>query len=206
METKNQRIEINTAPVDAVGGAKPEPEERPAELKMDASAAVTFGQGQAARPLPPGAKDKLPVTITAPAQVKDMMDSMSTCATCKHFDHKRGQKIVNALQMGKSFEDRTEFNVVLLSLCPSGAGVEPSSGLPFIGHCNAMHKYLRDNGYSERESQFLTVPEMRCPGAINFGALAGKPIPSQHKSVSRLMDRMLNVFRDRLRFIASGRG
>lgn len=205
MELKNDRIVVNDAPVDAVGGAKPEPEERPAERQADTESPVTWGQGAGAKPLPPGANPSLPATITAPGAVHEMFDLMSNCASCKHFNLRRGQKYVERLAAGRSFEDRQELNVVLLALCPSGPNVDPRDGLPFVGTCDVYTRLFRDNGYNERDAEFLTTNECRCPTMINHGKLAGQPLPHLHKNLNKTVERMISAFRDRLRWMAMGR-
>ncbi|MBP6479866.1 MAG: hypothetical protein KA310_03370 [Pseudomonadales bacterium] len=88
MVVTNQKEEVNVSEVDSIGGAKPEPEERPLNITLE----IEKGTGEGAQQ--PGAaelqldRNKLVTVESSVAEREQLLGKY--CGNCLHFNHAAG--------------------------------------------------------------------------------------------------------------------
>lgn len=93
LEASNEKVTVDTREVDRIGGAKPEPEERPAFTT------VTVEGG--AKADGPGRALEMPKSLTIEATVQELAVLQDKfCGNCKLFNHALGQFEINRIGRG----------------------------------------------------------------------------------------------------------
>lgn len=161
---------VNTQPVDSVGGAKPEPEERPMfiERKVEGNA-IQLSTGELMR-----AKD---VSVLIQTNVFAEMDYIGKqCGHCAHFDLRMGQEEMIRIQHRGSPEERKMFAELRAQLLETG--VVDAAG-DFVGHSQIFHDETLSFIYQmgacraasalKNETQFLHPSQEGCPSHFADG-------------------------------------
>lgn len=121
-----EQISVNTSEVDSIGGAKPEPEERPAFVTTfldpttgDLAASTQEGVAALAPTAPRVTKE---YTV---AELAKMLGKR--CGRCRHFNHKLGQALIEEEMQSPDAEVRDQWRNVVAELAiasPALAGEE----------------------------------------------------------------------------------
>ena len=171
---KDDKFVINTAPVDSVGGAKPEPEERPIMRVMDTEAKTglgsTFNQDEASLSHGLG---NMKAQITAESTVGTVTRAgMESCKDCQHWDPAQWKKTLNKwrqstdpfemheLEMARGMANTG--NVMLASrgdFTSIDSNLEKSFGL-----CRAYTRYFKEELRLLDGNVTWTHPDAQCPG------------------------------------------
>jgi len=182
---KDDKFVINTAPVDAVGGAKPEPEERPIVRVMDTEAKTGWGQSfdqSKGDPLPTGAGN-MKAAITAESTVGHVATmGMKSCKDCVHWNPGRWKKTLNKwknstdpfeiaeLEMARGMS--TTGNIMLSArgeFAKIDSNLEKSFGL-----CEAYTRYFKEELKMLDGYVTWTHPDSQCPGTTKPNKLNPK--------------------------------
>ena len=171
---KDDKFVINTAPVDSVGGAKPEPEERPLLRVMDTEAKTGLGNSfkQDEASFKHGAGN-MKAAITAESTVGMVASAgMQTCKDCVHWDPAQWKKTLTKwksstdpfeiaeLEMARGMS--TTGNVMLASrgeFEKIDSNLEKSFGL-----CKAYTRYFKEELKLLDGNVTWTHPDAQCPG------------------------------------------
>lgn len=224
---KGEKHEVNIAPVDSVGGAKPEAEERPLESKfLVENLAVRNPLGGSA---PLNVKEKIFVQSEAIATAQHTFGT--SCGTCKHFNFEAGRAFMNDINRLAASGDmqarifERNFKCFVIGDNPALAAssdvyAHPSAPDPvdlYIGEMGICHRYseiLNDAHFCH--------PTEGCPsesdrtGMATHLAIAAKtlqlgpdgqpvlpePLPLFYEAKSSEIDKLVKGLRDNLLFTA----
>lgn len=130
-----EKIGVDTGEVDSVGGAKPEPEERPffEERKLEANK-VQLSTGE----LYAG----LPSTVQIESTVaRELQAFGKQCGRCKHFSHSAGQAEIARIEQIGEPEDKAMLRELKAQLLETG--VVDVMG-DYVGHQQIFHDETND--------------------------------------------------------------
>lgn len=201
LESIGEQISVDAFEVDSIGGAKPEPEERPAYVTTqfdpatgDTATMPDAGEDGGTRPL---ILQQAP-TVRTELTVDELSRQIGkTCRNCAHFNHALGQQLIeNEMQNGPpEVVDRWRNTIAEIAMWkPELAGEEfvldPFAPLPAereilrMGLCSAMSSPLPD------DNTFVHV-DLTCVALEATGEDLFKP-------KSREVERNIQAMRDRL--------
>lgn len=200
LESIGETIGVDAFEVDSIGGAKPEPEERPAYVTTTFDPA-TGEQASAPDVASPGVRPLIlqqAPTVRTELTVDELAKQLGkVCRNCVHFNHQLGQQLIeNEMQNGPpEVVDRWRNTIAEIAMWkPELAGEEfvadPFAPLPAekeilrIGLCTAMSTPLPD------DNTFVHV-DLVCPSVEAVGEDLFKP-------KNREVERTIQAMRDRL--------
>lgn len=126
---------VNTAQVDSVGGAKPEPEERPfIEERVLEANKVQLSDGTLFTGAPP-------VVHIESTVAREIQAFGKQCGRCKHFSHVAGQAEISRIEQSGDPEDKHMLRELKAQLLETG--VVDVLG-DFIGHTQIFHDETDD--------------------------------------------------------------
>lgn len=207
MEIKDDKLIINTEQVDSVGGAKPEPEERPATRKMGIGVALTGNRegGLAGSVTGQGTKGVLAGAITAETTVGQFTADAKPCAGCVHFNKPKMREMLARWKQSTDPFDKWELDK-LRRQNTSPARVQqmiankedPDQVLLDLGICTAWSHYYLDLKMSPAQATTITHPLSTCPKQD----MGGLKHPGFYKANP---DAEINKVRDDIMFKAAGK-
>lgn len=202
LESVREEITVDAGEVDAVGGAKPEPEERPAFVVQELDR-TTGDKGHG----PTGTTTALELQRNPTVRVEHTVEELTRtlgkcCRNCRHFNLPLGQMLMHQ-EMVASPEKFDLWRSVMAEIAvmrPELAGPEYVSDpyaptgaereLERIGHCSALTPLAG-------EDVFLHV-DCFCPGPGDYGA---DVFEAKDEATARAIQQSV----DRLRFGAAGK-
>lgn len=203
LEAVREEISVDAGEVDSVGGAKPEPEERPAFVtqEIDRTTGDNGGTGPTGTTVPLALAQN--PTVRTEHTVNELTRVMGkVCRNCRHWNLPLGQMLMRE-EMVASPEKFDLWKNVVAEIAisrPELAGPEYVSD-PFaqtgaekelerIGHCSALTPLAK-------EDVFLHI-DCFCPSVETFGVESFEP---KNEDVARAIQQQV----DRLRFGAAGK-
>lgn len=171
----NEQTLVNTVPVDSVGGAKPEPEERPLE---------THTRAEAVSPRPLQAHELAPqrLNIVVSEAIGDAKERLGKqCGHCKHFNAEQGRyllsRIVEADRRGDP--QATDYLKMLRAhtLGEKGAAFDPEIYTSDPHAPDLVDKYIAELGFCRAYSELmrdvmLQHPTETCPSNTGLQEMA----------------------------------
>lgn len=173
MKASNEETRVNTSEVDAIGGAKPEPEERPVESRFSVEGGAPAHGGQAQSP---ALKLQQLPTVALETNVGELLQNFGKiCRDCKHWNWRRGQAEMEHRAFAGTPEDRrlitNTFTELELQGDQGGGG-----GVPIIdspeGIFSPTHaeNVMATNGCCERLTEHFKdvvwiFPDAHCPAS-----------------------------------------
>lgn len=195
MEIKDDRLLINTAPVDAVGGAKPEPEERPAirQITMDVKAKTNIGQ------LPDEIKKRtMDGSINAQMTVAQFTERATMCAHCQHFDNALWTKILAKWSASTDPFEQAELDQARAAVAMgqvkggiAGTNGDIDAALRPMGICSAYSRLFREMGFDKNQALTIVHPLGVCPGSMRDGTTLPKLFKKKKGVWDKLRDTVL---------------
>lgn len=152
MDFKSDTLHVNTAPVDSVGGAKPEPEERPVDRVLTTNLPLTGTAGWRGNDV--GGAVALESTVADAVSATSKM-----CYQCKHFKRAAWNEVRRRLQTDPILG--RQINHLRANLMMDGS--EPEEALNQMGACAAYTALFRMNGMSSEEALTIVHPQSHCP-------------------------------------------
>jgi len=160
----NEQLVVNTQPVDSVGGAKPEPEERPmAHIRTLEGSKVQLSTGEVIT----GHASTVVIETNVFAELEYVGKQ---CGHCLHWDYRMGQEEFIRIEFQGSPEDKkmvAELRAQLLE-----TGVVDGAG-DFVGHTQVFHDetlgFIKQMGACraasalKQEIQLLHPSQEGCP-------------------------------------------
>lgn len=132
-----EQISVDTSQVDRIGGALPEPEERPAFVTTTLD--PTTGEQGA---IPEGNTQlilKQPPTVRQEFSVDELARVLGrNCGNCKHFQHALGQKLIEHEMRNGDPVTRDRWNATIAELAGGALGGELLSGEETVSDPFAM--------------------------------------------------------------------
>lgn len=163
---------VNTAEVDSVGGAKPEPEERPFfEKRVLEANKVQLSDGTLFTGAPP-------VVHIESTVAREIQAFGKQCGRCKHFSHVAGQTEIARIEQQGDPEDKSMLRELKAQLLESG--VVDVMG-EYVGHQQIFHdetnEFIHEMGacmfgtsHQKGDVQLLHPSQNGCPMKFADGA------------------------------------
>ena len=209
MNIKDDKTKIDLSPVDAVGGAKPEPEERPAErvLTVDRSSIdlkMSTGKPVDSKLIAPNgliANTEVDYQSTAGQLARGFR---SQCQYCVHFDHAAAQGLFHTWQQDLAgMQQLNDIRAAVLetqnaALIDRHAGldgeIDPEHCLAQLGICRVLTEILND--------PMIVHPMGACPEVLEDGT----PFENQFQPRNRAAATTGAMLFDRIMTTAAGKG
>lgn len=207
MEIKDDKLVINTQQVDAVGGAKPEPEERPAERRMDLSVNVsTSMNGGLAGSVNGAGVGHMPGAIAAQMTVGEFLSNAKPCSGCVHFNRAKMKEMLARWKQSTDPFDLWELDKLRKQATSPARvramiaqGKDPDAPLFELGICMAWSLYyLEQMHMTPAQSTTIADPLGVCPSHD----LGGTKVAPFYKARE---DAAINKIRDDVLFKAAGK-
>jgi len=162
----DEKVTIDTSPVDSVRGAQPEPEERPALHILE-----TGVQTQLLNPSTGGVTStgkELPAKVTRLETVGQIAREHERCGRCRHFDRAKWQRTLEHATQSVDMADqhglnslRAIFGAPEMPLRPMRPE-EVNTPLRPLGVCAANYKFLLSAGWPEQDAIIVCHPQSQC--------------------------------------------
>lgn len=196
-----ESVGIDTSPVDSVGGAKPEPEERPffEERVLEANKVqLSTGELYAGAP---------PVVHIESTVAREIQAFGKQCGRCKHFSHVAGQAEIARIEQVGDPEDKHMLRELKAQLLETG--VVDVMG-EYVGHTEIFHDETNDfihemgacmfgTSHQGGDVQLLHPSQNACPTVF----ADGKPWPWAYEAKDSFVARQDALNYDQLMHGAS---
>lgn len=206
-DIKDTTIKVGTAEVDSVGGAKPEPEERPV---MITQRAVQFEAPMRQGSIPMKQIAPREVNITEVTTVEQALKRPFMCLMCRHFSKEKGQQL---LRHWATLPHDSPEGSYLLMLRAYLMGQR--EGVPTMLAIKEVDQHIAEMGLCEAYSQVLTEkektvccefqhPHATCPDDETLATLGpdNTPVGVLFEPADRDMAKGAQSYRDDLLLIA----
>lgn len=193
LEATGEQITVNTAQVDSINGAKPEPEERPAEI-------LTFldpKTGERANPGRSALVPETPHTIRQEVSVNDLSVMLGkVCRNCLHFNHPLGQAMMQQ-EMSSGSPDRVDYWRNVIAELAVRNGMEGDELVADVFAETPAEREVLKLGFcmalSEKENTW-THPDGFCPSMEVCGMDLFKPRTSEiERTIQQMRDKLYGV-------------
>lgn len=205
MKIDSDKLIINTGEVDAVGGAKPEPEERPVIRSMGTGVKVGVHNGHQIQQNGVGLMD---ASINSHDTAGEFFKRATPCQGCIHFRPDKWQTQLQRWKDSTDPVDRAELDrarAMFLGLSTQdvaamiAGGLNPDDQLMQLGVCMGYTKFWMDMGKKLGEAFTVVSPLSACPATYPDGKT---PLPKLYKANPNAL---INKIRDDAMLKADGK-
>lgn len=222
MNFSEEYLQIQTSEVDSIGGAKPEPEERPMRRVLVAADGIKMSMTNGLKPsdVSRDAKDSVPGIVSAHTDVGTLTSRLRLCGACKHFDQKWWRDALARMKLSDDPADRqfvqtiyaefsmtTNPNLIEMHQGDDDDGVDTEHAIQSHGLCQAYTHILHELGYSDFDSQTIVHPLGSCPD-VNMKTSPPSPWPvagPMYSPASPEHERAMEKIRDEILLKSEGK-
>lgn len=205
MKITDDKLIINTAEVDSVGGAKPEPEERPVIRSMGTGVKVGIHDGHQIQDRAAGI---MGASINAADTAGEFFKRATPCQGCIHWKNDKWRLQLQRWKDSTDPVDRAELNrlrATFLGLTSEkmqlliSSGTDPDMQLAsMLGMCTAYTKFWMDRGKSIGDAFTVSATTSTCPEKD----VEGNPLPKLYRANPNAL---INKIRDDVMLKADGK-